>query len=248
MQLSLSSTSKVGVAIIVSNDYAGTEHSKLNGTHKDGERMLMAFSKLGYAVCHCKNMYYYELTDTVDCIAALLPYISCKNVVFVFSGYATPGEEHDDGDDEDDKKDISGQLHTQDGWIISVAEILDYFSACKHPKLFFCQNAMPKSQWSGYHNFLKFNQDHFTKYENFLVACSTLPYRKSRFGSLWIELLSEAIQNIDNDVKFIIKDISNRIKGLYNSFALFVAPEPVNKLTEPVNYLAESLIGMHSVL
>jgi len=238
MQLSLSSTSRAGVAIIVSNDYAESKLLKLNGTHKDAERMLVAFSKLGYAVCHCKNMYYYDLTDIIDNIAALLPFISCKHLIFVFSGYARPAELCDD----DDRKDISGQLYTQDGWTLSLVEILDYFSAFKHPKTFFCQNAIPKSE-SGYVNFLNFNLDHFDKYENFLVACSSLPYRLLQSGSLWIDLLSEAILSHDNDIIFILNDVNNRIKEMYNSFALFVAPEPVDKLTEPVNYLEKSHTG-----
>jgi len=49
-------SNKIGVALIVSNDYADneTELAKLNGTHKHADRMIAAFSKLGYAVFHCK--------------------------------------------------------------------------------------------------------------------------------------------------------------------------------------------------
>ena len=273
-QLLVSSTSKIGVAQIVSNDYANNDSklTKLHGTHKDADRMFTAFSKLGYAVFHCKNMTYYELTDIIDRIAVLLPLSSCKRFVFAFSGYGAPdkqledkkdsaGEDKDSGGEDEDsskrdednseeededasreqpREDKSGQLCTQEGWTISVAEILDAFGAYQYPKLLLinlCHTLMPGSEWSGHNNFL--NLDHFSEDDNFLVAYSALPYRELQTGGLWIELLSKAMQNEDNNVNIILSDISHTLRELYSFIPLFEARFD-DRLTDPVNFLAES--------
>ena len=266
-ELLLSSSSKIGVAVIVSNDYANndTELTKLHGTHKDADKMFTAFSKLGYAAFHCKNMTYYELTDIIDRIAALLPFTSCKRLVFVFSGYGAPvklyededsngededssGEDKENSGEEDDEdtsgknptEDKSGQLHTQEGWTISVAEILDAFGAYKHPKFLLfnlCQTLISGSEWSGHGNFL--HLDNFSEGDNFLVAYLALPYRELQSGSLWIELLSKSFQNENNDIKIMLSDVSSTLRELYSSISLFETRFDY-KLTDTVNFLAES--------
>ena len=139
MQLSLS-TSKIGVAVVVSNDYDNNKSGllKLSGTHRDAEKMLVTFAKLGYAVCHCKNMRRNELTDIVKRIAALLSSLSCMKLVFVFSGYGAPGKRQHRYYHYREDNSAHLQLYTQDGEdMISGAEIVDVFTSFKHPKLFF---------------------------------------------------------------------------------------------------------------
>jgi len=230
LQISALPKSNVGVAIIVSNDYANTDLPQLTGTHKDAQRMSVAFSKIGYAVFHCKNMRYYELTNILEHIAALLPHISCKNVAFVFSGYAMPGK--DLGYDE---QDMSGQFYSQDGWILSLAEILDYFETYKHPKLLICQSVVSEQEGT-----IFLNPDQFSKSENFLVACSSLPLSELQSGSLWIQLLSEAIQKQCGDIMAALNDVNSRIKELYSSTPLFVDPHFVS---EPDSFSPESHTG-----
>jgi len=266
-QLLVSLTSKVGVALIVSNDYAAndSELAKLHGTHKDADRMHTAFSKLGYAVFHCTNMTYYELTDIIDHVAMSLPFSSCKRLVFVFSGYGTPdkqledrensgedkdssgGDEENSGEEDDEdisrekpKEDKSGQLYTQEGWTISIAEILDAFGGYQYPKILLlnlCHSLMPGSEWSADDNFL--NLDHFSEDNHFIVAYSALPYRELQSGSLWIELLSKAIQNEDIDIKIILSDVNSTLRELYSSIPLFEARFD-DKLSNTINFLAES--------
>ena len=261
-QLSILSPSKVGLAIIVSNDYANndTKLTKLHGTHKDAEKMLTTFSKLGCAVFHCNNMTYYELTDTIDRIAAFLPPSSCKHLVFVLSGYGAPrkqhevevsGDEEEDSSEEDEKssgdeqeEDMSGQFYTQEGWTISIVEILEAFHDYKHPKLFLlnlCPSLLSVLEWFDLENFL--HLDHLTEDDNFLFACSVLPYRELQSGSLWIELLSEAFINKDNDIKIILSDVSSTLRELYSSIPLFEA-RVYDNLTDSVNFLAESPIDV----
>jgi len=238
MQLSVSSVLKAGVAMIVSNDYTNndTKLTKLHGPHKDAVEMLTTFSKLGYAVFHCKNMTYYELTDTIDHITALLPIISYKKFVFVFFGNAVLFEQQkdedssgEDGDnseeDGQDTVDMSGQLYTQEGWTISVAEILDYFSAYEHSKLFifnFCQALISESSHDK-----TLTLDDYTKDDNLFVVQSKLSYDQELPASgVWIELLSKAIQNDeDKDIALIINNVSNRLKELQLSQPALKAPQ-----------------------
>jgi len=258
MQLSHSSATKVGVALIVSNDYVtnDTKLVKLDGTHKHADKMIAAFSKIGYAVFHFKNMTYYELTSIIDHIAALLPFISCKHLAFMFSGYGTPGKQNYDyvrddesssGEDEENKgdnevtrrdipkEDMSGQLYTQDGWTLSVAEILEYFGAYKLPKLLlFDLCHIAESKWSGCDKLL--NLDHYSEDDNFLVAYSMLPFKNLHFSNTWIELLSEAIQTQNNDIALILYGVNNKLKEPQTSFEI---PQFDNMLEKPVNLLSK---------
>jgi len=125
---------------------------------------------------------------------------------------------------------------------LSVAEILDYFSAYKHPKLLiFGLCHIAGSEWSGHDKLL--NPDHYSQDDNFLVAYSILPYGDLHSSSVWIELLSEAIQKEDNDVAFILDDVNSKLKELYSSLTSFVTPQSNNMLEKPVKLLSEASIG-----
>ena len=248
LQLSLS-TSKIGVAVIFSNDYDNNESGllKLSGTHRDAEKMLVTFTKLGYAVCHCKNMRRNELTDIVERIADLLSSLSCMKLVFVFSGYGAPGKRHHHYDYGEDNS-AHLKLYTQDGGnMISGAKIVDLFTSFKHPKLFFfdlCQNSLLRDlEPSRLTPEILLSPGSQPKTDNILVACSILPYKELHSGSLWIELLTDKIRTESKDVTMLLNDVNNRMKKLYSSLPSFEAPQFVNKLTETVNILADSIPG-----
>ena len=247
MQLSLS-TSKIGVAVVVSNDYDNNESGilKLSGTHRDAEKMLATFTKLGYAVFHCKNMRWNELTDIVKHIADLLSSPSYMKFVFVFCGYGASGKRHHHYYREDNSAHL--QLYTQDGEnMISGAKIVDFVTSFKHPKLFFfnlCQNSLLRGlEPSRLTPEILLSPGSQPKTDNILVACSILPYKELHSGSLWIELLTDKICTQSKDVTMLLNDVNNRMKKLYSSLPSFEAPQLVNKLTETVNILADSFPG-----
>ena len=231
MQLSLS-TSKIRVAVVVSNDYDNNESGllKLSGTHKDAEKMLATFTELGYAVCHCKNMKIDELTDIVKHIAALLASLSCIKLVVVFSGYGRTNQHY---------RCYKLPLYAQDGrTIIGEVQLLDFFASLKCPQLFFfnvCEDSYNKQGW--------FTHDFFPKKDNTLVACSILPFKELKSGSLWVELLAEKILTQSKDITILLSDVNNRMNELYSSLRLFEPPRFDSMLKGSVNFLGESLSG-----
>ena len=247
-QLSLQSSpeqvQKIGLAIIVSNDYTNNEArlAKLHGAHKDADRMFTTFANLGYEVAQYKNVTSFEIISIFNEAATMphLPFYEC--LVFVFCGYGVPIEE---------PIDTSGNFYNQEGMTFSLAEILSskIFTSCRCPKLLFfnlCQDLMLESDWLGPAKFL--NPDLFPKRDNVLVASVMLPYRELQSGSLWVELLCEAIQKQDNHITFILNAVSNSLRELYSSLSLFEVSQFVDMLTKPFSFLAGSSPGNdHSV-
>ena len=83
---------RVGVAFIVSNDYSTQQASqaglkKLNGTHRDAEKMSEAFNKLRYEVVPRRNLTLSNLINFVGKAAAWQCHPSYKRLVFVFAGH-----------------------------------------------------------------------------------------------------------------------------------------------------------------
>ena len=233
-------TSKSGVAIVASNDYGNNTVGlfKLDGAHKDAAKMLETFTELQYSVYHCENMTTNKLTDIIIEIAALLMYASCANLVFAFSGYGTTCSDRKDSE-------ISHiQLYTQEGETVGTETILDTFTSFQHPKLFFfdlCQNSLLEPGWLMPKKLLSL--DFSPKKDNILIACSASPYKELNSGSLWIEILTNELLAQNKDVEVILDDVSKRLNELHDSLPLYEAPQFVNMLKRPVNFLAESFSG-----
>ena len=206
--------------------------SKLHGAHKDAAKMLATFTKLEYAVYHCKNMTTGELTNTVNNIVAVLNSFPWEKMVFVFSGYGTPCN------DQKENENLQVQLHTQEGKKLAAQNVLDNFTSFKQPKLFLF-NLYQNSP----REFMPMDLGFLPKKDNMLVACSTSPYKELNGGSLWIEILTNEILTQNKDVTIVLDDVSNRMSELYCSLPLYEAPQFVNMLRRPVNLLAESFLG-----
>jgi len=237
LQLSSETLSKVGLAIIVSNDYSDNETglAKLHGCHKDADRVYTTLVNLGYEVAQYKNVTYFDLT----CIlakAATLPHIpSCECLVFVYCGYGVPLE---------NSIDTGGKIYNQEGTTFSLAEILNskIITSYNYPKLLFfnlCKDLTLESVWLSRVEFL--NLEQFPKKDNLLIASSMLPYKELQLGNLWIELLSKAFQKCDDDITFILNDVSNTLSELYSFLPLFAVSQFVDMLTKPFSFLS----GLH---
>ena len=233
------STPKSGVAIVVSNDYDNNTVGllKLSGAHKDAAKMLATFSKLEYAVYHCKNMTYDQLNNIVDKIALLLSHISFINLVFVFSGYGKPGKVYV-------QSGRAIQLYTQEGLTFDATKLLDFFASIKNPKIFLfnlCHSTLQRDTKQASLMPEKFFGSNVSPdRDNMLVACSALPYKELHSGSLWIEILANHILTQSKDITILLDDVNLKLDKLYHS--LFgEPPKIVNMLTEPLNIFAESL-------
>ena len=249
---------KPGAAFIVSNDYVGAVNfDKLNGTHKDAERMVKVFTALGYVVVERKNLMFDKLIDFIS-EAADLPYTpSYKRLVFVFSGHGVIGERLIDKQGRW-RGNAGGKVCSQEGHEIEIESIIDQFKPDKHPalgrmaRLFFFDVCRGTEEDKGVPlqtrgmserggQFLA--PERVPKHGNILVAYSTLPNHKAYelgSGSLWIEFLTKAILTQEDDITAILTDVSGRIEKVFQSFGVFQTPQYISQLTERVNFLRES--------
>ena len=255
-------TNKPGVAFIVSNNYDCTvKLDTLKGAHKDAEKMVEVFKRLGYEVVERKNLMRGEFIKFVN-EAAALPYTpSYRRLVFTFSGHGVMGETLYDQYGRP-RGNASGKLCSQDGYEIEIEGIIDQFKPDKHPalgrmaRLFFfdvCRGdkedkgvpLQPRGIIGKGGRFLV--PERVAKDGNILVAYSTLPDHKAYelgSGSLWIKFLTEAILNQNDDISVILTDVCNRLSEAYQSFDVLQTSQYINQLTERVNFLGELLAGI----
>ena len=84
---------KVGIALVVSNDYKGTSRPVLPGTDKDARVMCDTFSFLGYETVLRRNVTRDNFLADCKMLAGYdyaLP-TNCKRIAIIFSGH---GLEH----------------------------------------------------------------------------------------------------------------------------------------------------------
>ena len=215
--------SKLGLAIIVSNDYVSNKVglSELHGTHNDAHRTSAAFNTLGYEVVAWTNLTSSQLNSIISEAATSPHPPSYNRLVFVFNGYGISGSNliFDPY-----KFDIWGHIYSQEGKILHLAKLVNSLSSCKHPKLLFfnlCPILLPK----GLSKFGLLNPDGSPKESNVLVACSSVEFIKRQS---WIEDLANKILTQNRDISKVLND--------------FPLSPSINLLEEPVNFFAEGMV------
>ena len=256
-------TNRHGIAFIVSNSYdSSAKLERLEGTHKDAEKMVEVFTQLRYEVVARRNLTRDGLITFISEAASRAYAPSYKRLVFTFSGHGVSGDTLYDKSGRP-RGNASGKLCSEEGDEIEIESIIDQFKPDKHPalgrmaRLFFfdvCRGteedegaelqARGMSERGG--EFLV--PDRVPKNGNILVAYSTLPNHKAyelRSGSLWIKFLTEAILNQNDDIATILTDVSSRLVEEFKSrcFHVFLIPQCINQLTGRVNFLGELLEG-----
>ncbi len=83
------SNAKNGLAIIITNDYLGTDKNKLKGPHKDGEKMANVFWQLNYEIFPLKNMSKDRLQFSLHHLVSTINYSMYNCIVIIFSGHGT---------------------------------------------------------------------------------------------------------------------------------------------------------------
>ena len=197
-ELARQNPSTHGLALIISNDYKGTDHIPLEGTVKDGNRMQIAFERLGIATIWRHNVTVRELKELLRGAAQLDPRVTkLESISFVFSGHGN-------------KRSIA----LQDG-SITLEWLTDSLSPKKArcigdiPRLFFidaCRgkraatsltvHAVPRASCSKLQAEAQPSTLLVPKQANVLIAFSTLrSYSASDYssGSKWINILADML-------------------------------------------------------
>jgi len=81
---------KKGIALIVSNDYVGTEY-ELQGTHEDSKRMEEVFSQFQYYVIKIQNVNKNVLERHFTALSECIYPPTCRRIVVTFSGHGGDG-------------------------------------------------------------------------------------------------------------------------------------------------------------
>lgn len=193
-----------GLAIIISNDYNGTEMPVLTETHKDGEKMANVFQGLKYAVAHFTNVKHVELYRLLHEATQLLRYPKTyRCIVLVFTGHGSCDRY---------------SLFTQDVQKVSIMDIITQFMPNSSPftallpKVFVLNTILsekdkdvvtvPKELGS------------IPTFGNYIVAHRL--YETKDSSGTWINLLAENIQQRQNEsVADIFTTVNSEVVNLY---------------------------------
>ena len=266
-------TNRPGIAYIISNSYdSSAQLGKLEGAHKDAEKMIEVFTQLRYEVVARRNLTRDGLIRFISEAASRAYAPSYKRLVFTFSGHGVSGETLYDRFGTP-RGNASGKLCSQEGNEIEIESIIDQFKPDKHPalgrmaRLFFfdvcrgteedhgvplqARSQMDDGQMSERGGEFLLPDDRVPKDGNILVAYSTLPNHKAyelRSGSLWIKFLTEAILNQNDEISVILTDVRSRfLQEFKRCYPVLQTPQCINKLTGRVNFLGELLTGSYSL-
>lgn len=254
-----------GLAVIITNDYAGAKHAELKGTHKDGERMKDAFEALNFDVCWKKNVHQNDIQKLWHEIKSfdfkLVKHYTC--MVFVFSGHGEP-----------EGRDGKVKLIMQDDTKI---DIYDDFVApvlpgnANHigdiPKIFFidaCRGdditetvdvpsrngATDKGSPSNRDSAAskkgcyQIDLQKVPKEANCLVAYSTLPGCRSidlyGIGSLWLKALAKHLPTSRETIEVLLTDVNKELLAHYREHGLeFQQPEKISRLNDRLYLLGD---------
>ena len=261
-EIRVNPTSK-GLAVIITNDYVGSQRLDLKGTHMDGERMKEAFEALNFDICWKENVNQNDIQQLWREINSLnfesVKHYKC--MAFVFSGH---GElEGRDGKlimQDDTKIDIcadfiSPVLPGNAAMIGDIPKIF-FIDACRGDNVTETvdvpirhgatgkgspSNTDPATSRKGCY---KIDFQKVPKGGSYLIAYSTLPGCKSNEytgkGSLWLEFLAKHLQNNPEPIQVLVSDVNEELHNYYRKHNLeFQQPETLNLLNKRLKLLED---------
>ena len=226
-----------GLAIIVSNDYQGSD-SPLPGTAMDARVMKDAFEKLKFATHIRSNLGASEIKalakEATECDCPK----SYKCIAFVFSGHGC------------DKDRIIGQ----DKVAFGLSNIVEPFfpgkspNIGKIPKLFFIDACRGGKEMTGVNIPRHLKELIMPEKGNVLVARSTMSkyvaYEQQGRGGLWMSRLAETITESDEEIGAVLVKVNEKLLEEFQSDPSGIQqPEFTSSLNSRV-YL-NKLAGMH---
>jgi len=226
-----------GVALIISNDYAGCPGvSVLNGTHKDSAKLEVVFQQFQYKVYRAKNAKKEYFKKLLEILSKHQYPPTCHRLIVAFAGH---------GDD--------GVLLSQDGCEFNIESIVDQFKPGSHnntlgntARIFFIDACRGTCDDTGYTRACQGAEDvawfrqKFSTEGNILVAYSSTRYHPSfetDKGGLWTSQLVTELK-LNKSLLEILTSVNakiseNPIKGC------FQIGEFTSSLKETINFVEE---------
>ena len=238
---------QVGVALIVANDYWGTNKRYLSGTVKDADRMVKAFEFLGYRTIPKLNISKADFVKECETLASY-NYESanrCKRIAVVFSGH---------GDIVIDTRE-RGVLIMQDEEIVIVNDLVNTFKPSSNCtltntiRMFFidaCRGEMEeprvvsRSPRGG-----NFTTQASTE-AGIIIAYSTTENHKAyegNDGGFWIQFLAQEMCTSDESLQAILTKVNKKLNEQCNrlpkEYSKMQTAQVVSQLIEDVYFLKE---------
>jgi len=247
---------KVGIALIVSNDYRGTSRPPLPGTEKDASTMSAAFSFLGYEIVLRRNITRDNFLTECKTLAGYDYSLSngCKRIAVIFSGHG-----------------FEQKLILQDDKAVTMDELLNAFkplssgnnTLANTVRMFFidaCRISesdssgnpsgnrgedpginvalLSRSPRGGRFNVLKVSSE-----AEIIIAYSTTEKHKAfedGSGGLWIQYLAQELCTSDKSLQTVLTDTNNKLtKHFENIDHSIQTAQFISQLTKDIYLLRE---------
>jgi hypothetical protein len=211
--------SKRGLAIIISNEYA-TSSTPLVGPKKDGERMIIAFSRLEIANIWMQNVTKDQLQQLLEEVAQIGPCPETyESISFVFSGHGN--NEYlslEDGAIEIDE--VIHAFSPQKAPRIAALPKLFFFDACRGEKIIRPIRVPARRRESSLRTELQPQPRTFVtpKEGNFLIAYSTVaPYSAHDYddGSEWMKILADTMCKSTDHIEEVLTQVRQDLHKVY---------------------------------
>ena len=229
-----------GVALIISNDYAGCPGvSVLNGTHKDSANLEVVFQQFQYKVYREKNAKKEDFKTLLEILSKHEYPPTCRRLIVAFAGH---------GDD--------GELLSQDGLKLNIESIVDQFKPGPHnntlgntARIFFidacrgtCDDTGSIRARQGAQDVAWFRsqKQKFSTEGNILVAYASTRYHSSfetDKGGLWTSQLAEELK-LNKSLFDILTSVNAKISENPIDGCLQIG-EFTSSLKETVNFVEE---------
>ena len=234
---------KVGIALIVSNDYRGTSRPELPGTDKDARTMYDAFSFLGYDIVLRRNITRDNFLAECKTLAGY-DYSSngCKRIVVIFSGHG-----------------LEQKLILQDDKVVTMDELVSTFkplssgnvTLANTVRMFFIDACRGNDTDPGISQSLLSRSPRGGRFDGrvsseagIIIAYSTTEQHRAfedpAKGGLWMQYLAQELRTSDKGLQTVLTDTNNKLtKHFENSKHSFQTAQFTSQLTKDVYLLKE---------
>ena len=237
----------IGLVVIITNDYSTTRDlTVLSGTHRDGQALSEAFSKLNFAVYWERNVTGFKLVSIIGDIAKLrhewVKEYRC--IIFVFAGHGKEGDNlcMQDGTRIQTNHEILLPLLPKNAKEIGSIKKAFLIDACRGEKITATElvprgSSEPLSRGGSLVELRRVCSE-----GNYLIAHSTMPehaaYETGK-GGVWLSTVASLLNRKGNHLRslqVLLTEANNEItKNLQHNDSKFQQAEQLSRLNGVIN-------------